>query len=68
MTDDSYVYNEVEVVLTGRKAAKEVKGSGRRVATKTHMLYEITPKNNDEGSWKRWVRITDLYQIVIDKE
>lgn len=62
MSDDIYVLNGVEVVLTGRQAEREIPARGRAAARKD-TLYEVTPADLETGSWKRWVRITDLYII-----
>ena len=56
-----YVYQNIEVILTGRIAEKKLRKS---VST----LYEITPLDKETGSWKKWVRITDLHEIVVDKD
>lgn len=53
----SYVYNGTEVKLTGRKAF-------RKLRTKTTYIYEITPLTNEDGSWKKWVQLTELYEIT----
>lgn len=64
MTDKTYVYNETEVKLTGRTAKKTLEAKGRRSEPKVFMLYEITPADKENGSWKNWVKMTDLYEIV----
>jgi len=63
----AYVWNGSEVMMTGRTARKE----GNSVATRSgrtvrriDILYEITPTNNEDGSWKKWVRKDELYEIV----
>ena len=73
MSDSStktYVYDNIEVTLTGRTAEKKtetkVRG-GRRApstaAVKIDTLHEITPAGPIAASWKKWVRMTDLYEI-----
>ncbi len=63
MTDTkSYVYDNTEVVQTGRQAVKNL-ASG-----KTDTLIEITPKSLSFGAWKKWVRVKDLYEVVVDDE
>jgi len=52
----------LEVVLTGKTAKREIGGTGR-AAVRVDMIYEITPANKDDGSWKKWVRMTDLYEV-----
>lgn len=69
-TNSSWVYNEVEVKLTGRTASKQIETVNRRSGQKTvteQLLYEITPKNNEDGSWKKWVDLNSLYEIKGDK-
>lgn len=53
----TYVYDGSEVKKTGRTAKKEG-------VTKEMLLYEITPVDEMQGGWKRWVRLQDLYSIL----
>lgn len=68
----SYVWKESEVRLTGRIAKKKstTKGGGRRREARTLIdtLYEIEPANDDDGSWKKWVRREELYEIIDEPE
>ena len=58
MTDrKTYVWEGTEVVLTGRKSIKKGK-------TRVFELHEITPNDPELGSFKKWVRMIDLYEIV----
>jgi hypothetical protein len=57
MNEQTYVYENVEVVKTGRTAKKTL-NSG-----KVDILFEITPKNTDIGAWKKWVREADLFEV-----
>lgn len=67
MTEEkTYVFQDVEVKLTGRIAEKELKKTRRTkndesppIAT----LYEITPVDSMNGSWKKWVRMEQLSEI-----
>jgi hypothetical protein len=68
MSDEAtktYVFQNTEIKLTGRTADKELKATRRtkpgtaNVAT----LYEITPVDPLNGSWKKWVRIEELFEI-----
>lgn len=61
-----YVYDGIEVVLTGRRAVKPQTNSMSRLKQASEIaLVEIEPKNSDsDGSWKRWVSFSDLYTIV----
>lgn len=52
-----YVYDNVEVQLTGRKAKKTLK-SGT-----VDVLHEISPRSSMAGSWKKWVKIIELFEI-----
>ena len=52
----TYVYNGTEVKMTGRTAEKELR---RGVDT----LYEVKPADMECGTWKKWVRIGELYEI-----
>ena len=55
MTDKTYVYDNAEVKLTGRKAKKETVSRGRGATNRVHELVEITPADIETGSWKNWV-------------
>lgn len=59
----TYVHNDLEVKLTGRVAEKQLPAVGRNKEPKITQLYEITPQDQETGSWKKWVRIVDLYEI-----
>lgn len=63
MTDKTYVFGDIEVKLTGREASKTLEAKGRRTENKVFILCEITPRDMSEGSWKKWVKMTDLYEI-----
>ena len=64
----SYVHDDIEVVLTGRVAIKELPARGGAKA-RTDERVEIKPKDDENGSWKKFVRMTDLYQIqTLDSE
>jgi hypothetical protein len=58
MTEDkSYVYENTEVIMTGRSATKELRSG------KIDTLYEITPKHSTSGQWKKWVNFSDLFEV-----
>ncbi len=61
---DTYVYENVEVILTGRTAERSVGRKTKRTNPRIDLLVEITPKDKEDGSWKKFVRMTDLYKIV----
>jgi len=52
-----YVYDDQEVVKTGRRAVKQLPSG------KVDTLYEIEPKSTLVNKWKKWVRDTDLYLV-----
>ena len=54
----THVYGEIEVKKTGREAEKGFPG-GTRLMT----VVEITPANESEGTWKRWVNPSTLFEI-----
>jgi len=56
-----YLHDDVEVVLTGRTATRKLRRQG-----KTDEKVEIKPTNPLQGSWTKWVRMSDLY--TIDRE
>ena len=53
----TYVLHDTEVKLTGRKASK--KGLG----AKTVELIEVTPVDENNGTWKKWVPMGTLFEI-----
>ncbi len=61
--DQIFVYDETEVKLTGRTAVKPQQDESRRRAktAQTPTKYEITP--TEGASWKKWVNMSDLYEI-----
>lgn len=61
---DTYVYENVEVVLTSRTAERSVGRTTKRTTPRIDLLVEIRPKDKADGSWKKFVRMTDLYKIV----
>jgi hypothetical protein len=58
MSKKTFVYENQEIVLTGRSAVKQV-------SNRQFTLLEITPLDKDIG-WKKWVRREDLYEICED--
>lgn len=65
MSDEqmTYVYKDIEVQLTGRTADKELKATRRNQNPTPVTLYEITPVDSMNGTWKKWVRMAELFQI-----
>ena len=52
-----YVSSDVEVKLTGRIAIKP------GVTSKSLQLVEITPADENNGTWKKWVPFSSLFEI-----
>lgn len=61
-TQTTYVLDDVEVRLTGRKAERQMPGpSGPR----TTSIFEITPVDQDtHGDWKKWVPMSTLFEVI----
>jgi hypothetical protein len=55
--DKTYVYDGAEVKLTGRKAKKP------NMAGTQFELVEVTPVDEDNGTWKKWVPRQGLFEI-----
>lgn len=56
-TIENWIFEGSEVAKTGRTASKTL-SSGKK-----DVLYEITPVHHTTGSWKKWVREIELFQI-----
>lgn len=52
----TYVHEEFEVRQTGRTADK-------MVGTRQLILVEITPVDENNGTWKKWVMPSALFKI-----
>jgi len=59
--EKTFVYNNTEVILTGRVAQRQM---SRKLST----LHEIRPADSQNGSWKKWVKLTDLHEIIQQTE
>lgn len=66
----TYVHNGKEVVMTGRRAVKQVRKQIRESArgnqpaqNEPHILYEITPAGDARGTFTTWVTLSELYLI-----
>lgn len=64
-----YVYDNTEVIKTGRIARKQqpantIRRSDRSPTRLVEQLHEVTPASSDDGCWKKWVKQTDLYEII----
>lgn len=53
----TYLLDDVEVVFTGRTAKRKLKKD------RIDERFEVKPADKEFGSWTKWVRITDLYEI-----
>lgn len=56
----TYVYDNAEVKKTGRTASKTLKSGA-----KDHLV-EVTPVDPMVGSWKKWVREIELFEVSQD--
>lgn len=68
---ETYIYDNTEVVMTGRTAVKAVAKTKRRSGrspVSTDRLYEVKPADPENGTWTKWVRQSDLYEIQEEKE
>lgn len=63
-TQNTFVLDGLEVRLTGRRALKEKLRRGRGGNSTTEELLEVEPIDLNGPTWKRWVRKTELYQIL----
>jgi len=52
-----YVMGDAEVRLTGRVATRPMPGG------RSQELVEITPADENEGTWKKWVPEASLFKI-----
>lgn len=57
MSEKTYVLDNVEVRKTGRTAERKLKSG------KVDHLLEVTPVNEHVGSWKKWVREEELFEV-----
>lgn len=63
----TFVFDNTEVKMTGRTADKQLPATRRNKSNSTEpsvtTLHEITPADPLNGSWKKWVRIVQLFEI-----
>lgn len=64
--DKKFVFNGIEVVLTGRTAERKLSSRSKRVNDYVDVLHEIKPFNVEDGSFKKWVHLVELYEITKD--
>ena len=55
--EQTYVFENVEVRKTGRKAEHKLRSG------KVDELVEVTPVDSITGSWKKWVREDILFEV-----
>lgn len=58
---ETYVHGDIEVKRTGRVAHKVV---GKGGSSPPVELVEITPVNDYDGTWKKWVNPSSLFRVV----
>jgi hypothetical protein len=63
MSEQTYVHGEIEVKKTGREAEKLVPGGKQKM-----VVVEITPINDYDGTWKKWVNPQTLFSITMKPE
>ena len=56
MTTETYVMGDAEVKLTGRTAS-------RQVGAKQQELVEVTPIDENQGTWKKWTPLSSLFKV-----
>lgn len=61
MTEETYVFESVEVKKTGRTAKREMKLPSGKVHN-TAIMVEITPIDTELG-WKKWVDDAHLFIV-----
>ena len=59
---ETFVHGEIEVKKTGRVAIRPIN------VNKNQVLVEITPANDYDGTWKKWVNPDALFKILQQKE
>ena len=57
----TYVLGTLEVRLTGREASRN---KTRRGQAHTEVLIEVEPVDEHGPTWKKWVRLSELYEVA----
>jgi hypothetical protein len=57
-TERTFVFGDIEVKKTGRQAEKPAPGGKKMI------VVEVTPVNDYDGTWKKWVRPDTLFHIT----
>lgn len=60
--EQTYILGDIEVKETGRTASKMLRKGNIMI------VHEITPANIEDGSWKKWVNLSELYKVNSDKQ
>lgn len=58
----TFVYDGVEVIKTGRNATKKL------TSGKLDVVVEITPLLSTTGAWKKWVQESTLFEVEQEEE
>jgi hypothetical protein len=58
--EKQYVLDNVEVRKTGRSAERTL------TSGKIDVQVEVTPVHQTTGSWKKWVREKELFEVVVN--
>lgn len=58
MTQQTFVLGETEVKKTGRRAERSLPGNKKMI------LVEVTPVNDYDGTWKKFVNESTLLTIL----
>ena len=53
----SWVHDNIEVTKTSRRAERKLKSG------KLDVLIEITPKDQTNGTWKKWCHPEELFEV-----
>ncbi len=55
---ETYVFEQTEVRLTGRTAENKLRSG------KVDVVHEITPVETIIGTWKKWIRLDQLFKVA----
>jgi len=65
----TYVYEAIEVRLTGRIAQRKTKrATSRESGDSVEILHEIEPADKLMENWQKWVKKEDLYEVSSTRE
>lgn len=56
---ETFIFQDIEVRLTGRRARRDTPNGTEAKS----VMVEITPINECDGTWKKWVFATVLFRI-----